>query len=47
MEPVPYVLICTSASSVFAPAAVREEAGQALIAAAKQLRPIVERMAAD
>ncbi|QJW83243.1 hypothetical protein HK414_00135 [Ramlibacter terrae] len=47
MEPVPYVLICTSASSVFAPTAVREEAGQALIAAAKQLRPIVERLAAD
>lgn len=47
MAPVPYVLICTSASNVFAPAAVRREAGQALIAAARQLRPVVERIARD
>ena len=40
----PYVLICTSATPVFAPASVRREAGDALIAAANQLRPVIERL---
>lgn len=47
IEPTPYVLICTSASSVFASAAVRKEAGKALIAAAAQLRPVIERIERD
>ena len=40
----PYVLICTSATPVFANLAVRAEAGQALMQAAQQLRPVIERL---
>lgn len=47
VAPVPYVLICTSASSVFADPKVREEAGRALVAAAAQLRPVVDRLPRD
>jgi DNA-binding IclR family transcriptional regulator len=45
--PVPYVLICTSASSVFADPKVLDAAGKALVAVADRLRPVVERMPRD
>ena len=41
---VPYVLNCTSASPVFATAAARQAAGDALNKAADQLRPVVARL---
>lgn len=41
----PYVLNCTSASPVFAQASTRRQAGEALMRAAQQLRPVLERMA--
>ncbi|MGQ3001343.1 MAG: IclR family transcriptional regulator [Hydrogenophaga sp.] len=40
----PFVLICTSATPVFADLSVRAEAGQALMQAAQQLRPVIERL---
>ncbi|MBI2772430.1 MAG: IclR family transcriptional regulator [Burkholderiales bacterium] len=42
-----YVLNCTSASPVFATAAARKQAGEALMKAAQQLRPAVVRLQAS
>lgn len=42
--PAPYVLNCTSSSSVFKTAAARKAAGEALIKAAQQLRPVIARL---
>lgn len=39
-----YALNCTSASPIFASAATRKQAGEALIKAAQQLRPVIERL---
>ena len=47
VAPVPYVLICTSASSVFADPKVLDAAGKALIAVADHLRPVLDRMPRD
>ena len=41
----PYVLNCTSPSPVFAQATARRQAGEALMRAAQQLRPVLERIA--
>lgn len=42
----PYVLNCTSASPMLASAATRQQAGEALVRAAQQLRPVVDRLQA-
>lgn len=47
ITPVPYVLICTSSSSVFADPKVLSAAGKALMAVADHLRPVVDRMPRD
>lgn len=47
ITPVPYVLICTSASSVFADPKVLDAAGKALMSVADHLRPVVDRMPRD
>mgnify|MGYP006169998075 FL=1 len=47
ITPVPYVLICTSASSVFADPKVLDAAGKALMAVADHLRPVIDRMPRD
>lgn len=43
-DPAAYVLNCTSASAIFVNTIVRRQAGEALIAAADQLRPVVQRL---